>query len=62
MFDRFDEEDGSLQQRELEEFSKTNFNTSNPLIINQYDSKEDLLDSPPKGKSRKVCEYLYVCI
>jgi len=56
MFDRFDEADGTLQQRELEEFSQANFNTSNPLIVNQYDSKEDLLDQPPKRKPRKIQE------
>ncbi|XP_066930657.1 uncharacterized protein [Clytia hemisphaerica] len=56
MFDRFDEADGTLQQRELEEFSQANFNTSNPLIVNQYDSKENLLDRPPKRKPRKIQE------
>ena len=54
IFDRMDEEDSKIQEHELEEFSKHQYNTPQ-AIVNHYESEEDLIAPQPKRK--QVSQY-----
>jgi len=64
MFDRLDEEQNKIQQREIEDFSRENYNQ--PLaVIHQYNSSDDLsefqpLTKPAKKRQQQVYNFGFV--
>jgi len=64
MFDRLDEEQNKIQQREIEDFSRKNYNQ--PLaVIHQYNSSDDLsefqpLTKPAKKRQQQVYNFGFV--